>query len=136
MAFGVWRFSSALLLANAAVFAQANSVAGGAPIVQPGAPGHGSKVLTPSTATPPPRIPAAADVEFMQGMIHHHAQAVEMVDLLRTRSRNQKLQALGNRIAISQTDEMQYMRQWLQERGKPAPMAHGKMDHSTMNHGA
>jgi uncharacterized protein (DUF305 family) len=70
----------------------------------------------------------------MQGMIHHHAQAVEMVDLLRTRSRNRKVQALGNRISISQTDEMKFMRQWLEERGQPAPMAHGGMDHSAMGH--
>jgi uncharacterized protein (DUF305 family) len=68
----------------------------------------------------------AADISFMQGMIHHHAQAVEMVDLLRTRSRNKKLQALGNRISISQTDEMKYMKQWLEDRGQPV-MAHGHM---------
>jgi len=70
----------------------------------------------------------------MQGMIHHHAQAVEMVDLLRTRSRNKKLQALGNRISISQTDEMKYMRQWLEERGQPAPMDHSAMGHNMKGH--
>jgi uncharacterized protein (DUF305 family) len=75
-----------------------------------------------------------ADISFMQGMIHHHAQAVEMVDLLRTRSRNKKLQALGNRISISQTDEMKYMKLWLEDRGQPVPMAHGQMDHSAMGH--
>jgi uncharacterized protein (DUF305 family) len=55
-----------------------------------------------------------------------------MVDLLRTRSRNKKLQALGNRISISQTDEMKYMKQWLGDRGQPV-MAHGQMDHSAMS---
>lgn len=111
---------------------QANS--GSVPIVQPGAPGHSSRTLAASTVVVTPRTPLAADISFMQGMIHHHAQAVEMVDLLRTRSRNRKVQALGNRITISQTDEMKYMRQWLEERGQPAPMAHGQMDHSAIGH--
>ncbi len=62
----------------------------------------------------------------------HHSQAVEMTDLLRTRSHNKKLQALGKRISISQTDEMQYMKQWLEDRGQPAPMRsrpHGSFRH-------
>ena len=101
-----------------------------APIVQPGAPGQTSKVLAPSAAIVKPRAPAAADVEFMQGMIHHHAQAVEMVDLMRTHTRNQKLLALGNRISISQTDEIQFMKQWLLDRNQPV------MPYSHMGHGA
>jgi uncharacterized protein (DUF305 family) len=67
----------------------------------------------------------------MQGMIHHHSQAVEMTDLLRTRSHNKKLQALGKRISISQTDEMQYMKKWLEDRGQPAPTGYGPMDHAS-----
>jgi len=61
----------------------------------------------------------------MQGMIHHHQQAVEMVDLMRTRSRNKRLLSFGDRISISQTDEIQFMRQWLSERGQKVPMNHG-----------
>ena len=68
----------------------------------------------------------------MQGMIHHHSQAVEMVELLRTRSHNKKLQALGKRISISQTDEMKYMQQWLEDRGKPVSTGHGHMDSGAM----
>src|SRR3954469_9287657 len=85
-----------LLLTAATVSAQNNS----APIVQPGAPGHAAKILTPATAAPPPRALVEADISFMQGMIHHHSQAVDMVELLRTRSRNKKLQAFGKRITI------------------------------------
>ena len=101
-----------------------------APIVQPGAPGQSSKILSPETAVIPIRTPAAADVSFMQGMIMHHSQAVEMTDLLRTRTRNKDLQALGKRISISQTDEMKYMKQWLEDRSQPAmaPMDHMHMD--------
>jgi uncharacterized protein (DUF305 family) len=106
---------------------------GTAPIVQPGAPGQSSKILSPETAVIPVRAPAAADVDFMQGMIHHHSQAVEMTDLLRSRSRNRDLQVLGKRISISQSDEMKYMKQWLEDRGQPASMEHRHMDHGNMD---
>ena len=89
-------------------------------------------MLSLVTVVSRPRIPAEADISFMQGMIHHHSQAVEMTDLMRTRSHNKKLLALGKRISISQTDEMQFMKQWLEDRGQPAPGAHGHMDHSAM----
>src|ERR1700722_3490026 len=121
-----------------------------APIVQPGAPGHSGKNLTPATATPAPREPAEADTKFMQGMIMHHSQAVEMTALMPSRTHNKELLAFGKRISISQTDEMQFMKQWLTERGKPiemdmggghdmmnmAGMDHSKMDHSKMMHAA
>jgi len=56
-------------------------------VVQPGAPGQPSKTLPPSTnATLPPR--SQADVEFMQGMIMHHSQAVEMTTLIPARPRD------------------------------------------------
>ncbi len=54
----------------------------------------------------------------------HHSQAVDMTALLRMRSRNKDLQALGKRISISQTDEMQYMKQWLRDRGQPVSPGH------------
>ncbi|HEY6346974.1 MAG TPA: DUF305 domain-containing protein [Bryobacteraceae bacterium] len=94
----------------------------------------------------PPKAPAAADVSFMQGMIMHHAQAVEMTGLLRSRSKDPAMQALGKRMSISQTDEIEFMKQWLEDRGAPVSMptehdmAH--MDHSdpkamaAMNHAA
>jgi uncharacterized protein (DUF305 family) len=127
MAFGGSRYPLALLFLSGA------AASGQAPIVQPGAPGQNTKTLSASSIAIPRRTPLAADIYFMQGMIHHHSQAVEMVDLLRTRGRSQKLQSLGNRIAISQTDEMKYMKQWLEERGQPTTMAH-QMDHSAMGH--
>ena len=111
-----------LLCASLASGQQANPP-GSVPIVQPGAPGQPGKTLSPAAARTPPRAPAEADVSFMQGMIHHHAQAVEMVDLMGARSRNKRLLALGKRISISQTDEIQFMQQWLRERGKAAQWA-------------
>jgi len=96
------------------------------PLVQPGAPGQKSKTVTVASAGTPYHGPTDADTSFMQGMIMHHSQAVEMVALLRTRGESKELQALGDRIAISQTDEIKYMKQWLEDRGKPTsmPMKH------------
>src|SRR6202166_3549138 len=126
-----WRIVAALVFLSAATASaqQTNPNSVNPPIVQPGAPGQISKILSPATAGVPLRVPAEADISFMQGMIMHHSQAVEMTDLLRTRSRNKELQALGKRISISQTDEMQYMRQWLEDRGQPVSTGHDHMDH-------
>src|SRR6266550_9083881 len=81
-------------------------------VVQPGAPGQPTRTLPPSTrATLPPRSPA--DVQFMQGMIVHHAQAVEMTALIGSHTQNKDLRLLGARISSSQTDEIRLMRRWL-----------------------
>jgi uncharacterized protein (DUF305 family) len=86
-------------------------------VVQPGAPGQPSKKLPPSTkGTLPPRSPA--DVEFMQGMIMHHAQAVEMTVLIASHTENKDLRSLGARISSSQSDEIRFMRRWLATRGE------------------
>jgi uncharacterized protein (DUF305 family) len=104
-------------------------------IVQPGAPGKPSTTLSPSTrATLPP--PSRADVEFMQGMIMHHSQAVEMTALISSHTDNKELQTLGARISRSQSDEIKFMQRWLAARGQALsmPMADmpdmGKPGHS------
>ncbi len=65
----------------------------------------------------------------------HHSQAVEMTKLLRTRGHSKDVQALGQRISISQSDEIQYMKQWLTDRGRPVEME-GMEDMKGMNHSA
>ena len=90
-------------------------------VVQPGAPGKPSKTLPPNTpATLPPR--SKADVEFMQGMIMHHAQAVEMTALIASHTENKDLRALGARISSSQSSEIKFMKRWLATRGEPISM--------------
>jgi uncharacterized protein (DUF305 family) len=90
-------------------------------IVQPGAPGKPSKTLPASTkATLPPR--SQADVEFMQGMIMHHGQAVEMTALIASHTENKNLRALGARISSSQSDEIKFMKRWLAARGEASSM--------------
>ncbi len=90
-------------------------------VVQPGAPGQPSKVLPPSTRPAAPQR-SAADVEFMQGMIMHHNQAVEMTALIPSRTENKQVRLLGAKISSSQTDEMQFMKRWLHARGEPVGM--------------
>src|SRR5216117_1116808 len=95
-------------------------------VVQPGAPGQPTRTLPPSTrATLPPRSPK--DVEFMQGMIMHHAQAVEMTALIETRTENKELRLLGARISHSQSEEIKFMKRWLEARGEPTELPMPKM---------
>ncbi len=116
-------------------FGQQGSAPSSPVIVQPGAPGQENKALTPKTAKTDPRPPSKADVDFMQGMIMHHNQAVEMTELLKTRSHDPEVLNLGKKIDVSQTDEMRWMKQWLLDRGLPisAPMDMGGMDMGGMD---
>jgi uncharacterized protein (DUF305 family) len=59
----------------------------------------------------------------MQGMIMHHAQAVEMTALIESRSENKELRLLGARINHSQAEEIRFMERWLRLRGEPTSMA-------------
>jgi uncharacterized protein (DUF305 family) len=99
-------------------------------VVQPGEPGQPSKTLPPDTKGKlPPR--SQADVDFMQGMIMHHAQAVEMTALINSHTGNKELHALGARISSSQTDEIKFMKRWLLARGEKVSTAMD-MTHDSM----
>jgi uncharacterized protein (DUF305 family) len=91
-------------------------------VVQPGAPGQPSKTLPPSTRPSVPKV-SPADVAFMQGMIMHHSQAVEMTALIDQRTQNKDLRSLGAKISSSQSDEIRFMQRWLKARGQPISMA-------------
>ena len=102
-------------------------------VVQPGAPGQPTKTLPQSTrATLPPR--SQADVDFMQGMIVHHSQAVEMTALIASHTENKDLRSLGARISISQSDEIKFMRRWLAARGESLSMETSKKSGMDMSH--
>lgn len=94
-------------------------------VVQPGAPGQPTKTLPSSTRATLP-APSAADVQFMQDMIMHHAQAVEMTALIESHTQNKALRSLGSRISRSQSDEIDFMKRWLIAREQPPsrPMSH------------
>jgi len=95
-------------------------------VVQPGAPGQPTRTLPSSTRAELPPV-APADVQFMQGMIMHHAQAVEMTALIESHTQNKELRSLGSRISRSQSDEIDFMKRWLTARGQPTEhtMSHG-----------
>ncbi len=103
-------------------FAQKSDRAPAPNIVQPGAPGQPTKTLPPTTkAVLPP--PSPADTAFMQGMIMHHSQAVEMTALIPSHTTNKDLQLLGARISRSQSDEIEFMKHWLEARDEPTSMS-------------
>ena len=100
------------------------------PIVQPGAPGQSTRVIPAEKASDLSHVGhTAADVRFMQGMIGHHAQAVEMCALLTDRTRRDDMRLLGRRIEISQADEIRMMQEWLKSRGAAAPDEHAHHAH-------
>lgn len=91
-------------------------------VVQPGAPGQPTKTLPPNThGTLPPR--SQAEIEFMQGMIMHHQQAVEMTALIPSHTENPDVRLLGARISRSQSDEIHFMQHWLAARGESTSMS-------------
>jgi uncharacterized protein (DUF305 family) len=91
-------------------------------VVQPGAPGEPSRTLPSSTRpTAPPLV--AADVEFMQGMIMHHTQAVVMTAMIESHTENKQVRALGAKISSSQSDEIRFMQRWLAARGQRLSMS-------------
>ena len=96
-----------------------------APILQPGAPGEASRPIAVAQATDLSKVGAtAADIKFMQGMIGHHAQAVEMVALIPSRTQSDDMKKLGMRIDVSQQDEIKMMRGYLTARRAAVPDEH------------
>ena len=101
-----------------------------APIIQPGAPGEPPRELTAEEAVEIADTSySPADVRFMQDMIPHHHQALEMAALVAERTNNRELIDVAGRIEASQGDEIAFMQGWLAERGEavPDPTAHHAM---------
>jgi uncharacterized protein (DUF305 family) len=79
-----------------------------------------------------------ADVKFMQGMIHHHAQAILIAKWSPTHGASDAVQRLSERIVVAQRDEIEMMRTWLRERKLEVPnadtlgtaQAHAQMGHA------
>lgn len=104
-------------------------------IVQPGAPGQASSVASSVPAFHDNNF-IDADVKFMQGMIHHHNQALLMAVMIPTHTNTVQLADLGTKIRISQSGEIKSMTNWLKDRKQEPPMimpdgsammAHGDM---------
>jgi uncharacterized protein (DUF305 family) len=119
------RASVAALFAAAAAACGASGAGSAAPIIQPGAPGEASRVVQAEQARDLSKVQfTPGDVKFMQGMIHHHAQAIDMVKLLVTRTQSEDMKRFALRIELSQDDEIKMMRRWLEVRGQEVPGEH------------
>ena len=104
-----------------------------APIILPGAPGEASSTLSADEASEIAKSSyTEADVAFMQGMIVHHQQAVDMSQLVEARTNNEDVVTVAGKILSSQADEIEFMNGWLAERGEKSVMA--GMDHSSHDH--
>ncbi len=115
--------SRVALAASIALFAISQSLAQ-VPIIQPGAPGQPGRIISAEQASDLAAIQyAAADVMFLQGMISHHAQAMEMAELVESRSTREVMDLLAQRISLSQDDEIAMMQGWLSERDLAVPGA-------------
>jgi len=114
-----------------ALMAQAGlATAQDTPIVQPGAPGKPAQALDAKKAIEIANNSySSADVRFMQDMIPHHNQAVQMAALVADRTNSTELIDIAGRIDASQADEIKFMQGWLEARGetKPTPTAHHAM---------
>ena len=92
------------------------------PIVQPGAPGDQSKALSAEDAIKiADNSYSPDDVSFMQNMIPHHHQAVEMANLVAARTNSSDVTEIAGRIKAAQADEISFMQDWLRDRGEHAP---------------
>ena len=105
-------------------------------IIQPGAPGQPVRELSAAEAIKIANSSySPADAQFMRDMIPHHHQALQMAELVADRTNRQELIDVAGRINASQADEIEFMQQWLRERGEPVPnpTAHEAMHtHHTM----
>jgi uncharacterized protein (DUF305 family) len=109
---------------------------GGEPqLVQPGRPGEESKVVSAEASARSAALPhTAGDTTFMQGMIGHHQQALEMTALLNQNSQSDEMKLLAKRIEVSQIDEINLKKDWLTARRETLPdeHAHHAGDHALM----
>jgi uncharacterized protein (DUF305 family) len=100
------------------------------PIIQPGAPGEPARELSADEAIEiADTSHSPADVRFLQDMIPHHHQALEMAALVADRTNRPELIDAAGRIDASQRDEIEMMQEWLRDRGErvPDPAAHHAM---------
>ncbi len=106
------------------VFAQA-------PIIQPGPPGATVRELSAEEAIEIAHTSySPADVQFLQDMIPHHHQALEMAELVADRTNRPEIIDVAGRIEVSQQDEIEFMQQWLSDRGETSP---NPADHEAMH---
>ena len=123
-----------ILAAGLLLSSSAAAIAQQAPIVLPGAPGAQPKVIGEAQAIALADTQySPADVSFMQGMIMHHQQAVQMAELAPKRTNNDAILKTADRIRAGQADEMKFMREWLARHGEKESAAMAMEGHAGHN---
>jgi uncharacterized protein (DUF305 family) len=120
--FPIARVGAALLLAFSIMLRAQQGTPTTSVIVQPGSPGSPSKTL-PSDTHATVSTASQADIDFMQGMIMHHTQAVEMTALIASHTGSANIRSLGAKISSSQSDEIRFMQRWLVARAQATSMS-------------
>ena len=87
--------------------------------VRPGAPGEPGRRYSANRDAAPEAT--AADIRFMQHMIPHHAQALDMTALVEERTDDESLRQLARRIELAQADEIAQMAGWLADHDADVP---------------
>ncbi|CAL9382789.1 hypothetical protein SUDANB176_01094 [Streptomyces sp. enrichment culture] len=107
----------------------------GPSVIAPGEPGEANRTLSAEEAAQrraEDDSPNSADVSYVRMMIEHHAQALEMTELVPDRARSSRIVRLAERIAAAQQPEITAMKGWLKTHGKAMrDDGHGH-DHATM----
>ena len=115
-------FSTAFLVLFLNTLTYADDPRDDAPIVQPGAPGEETKDIDPETASDIADTSYTPDdVNFLQGMIIHHHQAMVMSNWADQRTNSKSILDLAGRIKVTQDDEIDFMQNWLLDRDEDAP---------------
>lgn len=103
------------------------------PVIQPGAPGEASRTLSAEQAIAVANTSyTVSDAQFMQDMIPHHQQALEMAKLAPARTNSPDVLEIAGRIDASQNDEIAFMTQWLTRRGEARARSSDTHAHHTM----
>nr|WP_203690418.1 DUF305 domain-containing protein [Streptomyces sp. SID12488] len=103
--------------------ADAGSVkATGPSVIAPGLPGEAARTLSPEEAKAelPDDSPNSADISYARRMIEHHAQAIEITELVPKRAESAPVKLLAERIAAAQRPEIAAMQGWLKDSGSDA----------------
>jgi uncharacterized protein (DUF305 family) len=110
--------AGALILTGCSSDDDAEAAASDARVVQLGAPGETNRELSPEEIEALD-LPEASeeDVAFVQGMVPHHEQALQMTSLVPDRAANERIVLFAERMDISQKDEIRLMQDWLVARG-------------------
>lgn len=105
---------------------------GGGSVVAPGRPGEPARTLSASEAAKEAGVdtPNSADVRYVQMMIRHHTQALELTELVPSRSASAPVKRLAERVTAAQQPEIGAMKGWLTRHGRTE--GSGEHDHAGM----